>query len=131
MIQKSLIMIMGGDCPAFDFLDFLPGSYQDSSGSLDIPTRNPSTILQEYGRLSRKFRIPIRKIRNPGDQPGNPGIIFRMLSDIFQGLSRFSMTMQDLSGLLLKVLNLQFLRFCRNFPDALRDFPGFFKVKVF
>ena len=109
--------------PAFDFLDFLPGSYQDSSIFLDIPTRNPT-------------RNPTRKIMedypgNPGILPGNPRITFPILSEFpacslkFPGFSRI---IQDLSGLLLEVLNLQSPRFCRIFHNAVPDFPGSFRV---
>ena len=40
---------------------------------MDIPAKNPTGILQDYGILSKKSRIPIRKFRNPGNLPGSTG----------------------------------------------------------
>ena len=47
------------------------------------------------------------------------------ISRIFLGISRI---IQDLSGLLLEVLNLQFPRFCQKTQDAVQDFTGFLKI---
>ena len=43
-----------------NFLNFLLGTYRDSSGFLDIPARNLTSMLQDHGRLSSKSRIATR-----------------------------------------------------------------------
>ena len=73
--------------PAFDFLKFLPGCCQHSSGFLDNSTKKPTRVFQVQRILSRGFRILIRKNSNSGDLPGYPGIISRyslILSRTFQ-----------------------------------------------
>ena len=95
--------------PAFDFLDFLAQSYQDSSGFVHIPTSNPTRILHDHGRLSTKSRNPTRKSRDIF--PDFFGI-FRMQSQFFLDILK---VFQDLSGLLLKILNLQCPRFFFGF----------------
>ena len=42
--------------PAFEILDFLSGSFQDSSGFLVGISKNHTRILQDHRRLSRKSR---------------------------------------------------------------------------
>ena len=84
--------------PAFAFLDFLPGSYQDFSGFLDTPARNPSRVLQDHGSLSRKSKIPTRKFRKPRNLPGNPKINFPNFSKISRCSPRFSRIFQHHSG---------------------------------
>ena len=120
--------------PAFNFLDFLPGSYQDSSGFLDIPTRNPTRILQDHGRLSRKSRKPTRKFRNSGVLPGNPGIIFPILSEFPRRSPSFPVffrIFQDPSGSLrIAFQSPEFVISpnCRDFQDTVPVFPSFFRV---
>ena len=84
MYSETLVSVLFQVCPAFDFLD--------------IPTRNPTRILQDHGRLSRKSRTPTRKFRNPGDLPGNPGIISSNLPEFSGCTARFSRTFQDFPG---------------------------------
>ena len=91
----------------FAFLNFLTGSYEGSSGLLDIPARNPCGILQDHGRLSRKFRLPTRKFRNSRNPPRNQRIISPFLSELSGCSPRFSRIIQNC-----------FLKagICTNFP---------------
>ena len=106
--------------PAFDFLDFLPGSCQDLARSWKI-IQEIQDSYQEI-QVSRK---PTGKSRNNfPDFVGN----FSMQFEIFQEFSGFSRIIKDLSGFLFKVLNLHFPQFCRDFQDAVPDFPGIIKI---
>ena len=85
--------------PAFDLLDFQPGSYEDLARSWKIIQE----ILDSY-REVQESRRPTRKSR---DKPPDFVGIFRTQSQIFQEFLEFSRIIQDLSGLLLEVPNLQ------------------------
>ena len=95
---------------AFDFLDFLPGSYQDLARSWKIIRE-----IQDFYQEIQESRRPTMKSRDIF--PEFVGF-FRMYSQIFQ----------DFSGLLLKVLKLLFPWFCRKSQDPGRDFPGFSRI---
>ena len=96
-------------------------------GLLRIPGYSYQQSYQDLAR-SWKFIQEVQESRSPTrkfkDHPFNFIEIFRMQSQDFLGFSRI---IQDLSRLLLKVLSLQFPRFCLKFQDAVGDFPGFFK----
>ena len=81
--------------------------------------------IQETYREIQETRRPTKKSKD--DFPDFVGNI-RMQSEMFHDFSEFCSIIQDLSRLLLEVLNSKFPRFGRNFWDAVRDFPGFSKI---
>ena len=104
------------------FLSIRGYSYQEPCQDIARSWKVIQEIQDSYQEI-QESRRPTRKSRDNFSECVG---ILKMYSQIFQDFSGFSRII--LSGLLLKVVHLQFAWFCRKFRDAVRNFPGSFRI---